>query len=145
MRFVAALLIVGFATSGQAEGIDFQTAARWQFSCTADEVTANHTVPKKVDFIWDRRAAAAELDGGNGVRKIMRQLNNDARYSVSFWYGPETSWIKLTDQMMIDCCYTGVLSVRHSGHYALTTHDIKYGGMKAYSAEGTCKITPVED
>lgn len=136
------------ALPATAEDFDFRRASKWHAVCVAARQTPD-PFPIQNDTIkltWDRRAAVAEIEWPNGVRKFLRQLNSTADNTAHFWYGPDTSAKVPDGQMMpIDCCYNAMLSFRARGEYALTIHDIAYGGMKAMSQEGYCTFTPADD
>ncbi|HKL65161.1 MAG TPA: hypothetical protein VJ886_03540 [Roseovarius sp.] len=147
VAFRAALaLALMVQPSWAQEDVNFQTAAGLHFDCRADAPDET-ALPEgdHVTFTWDRRAGGGELLWPNGHRAILRQLNNDARWLVHFWYGDETGRIVPEGEMNIGCCIQSYLSVRHSGHFALTKHSIVQGGMRARSIEGRCAITAIPE
>ena len=143
---IAALTIL--APPAVAETVEFTSAARWHVSCQAVRQSPDPfpIQSHSISFIWDRRVGVAEIDWGNGIKKIMRQLNNKADAVIHFSYGPETSLIVPEGQdRPIDCCYNSMLSIRMQGYYAITRHTVEYGDMRALSQEGTCTFTPLAD
>lgn len=144
--FIALLVVLALPAAG--ETVDFNRASRWLVTCIADMQSPSPFPIQdgSLSLIWDRRAAVAEMDWPNGVKKILRQLNGNVEHTANFWYGSDTPMIVPEGKIKpIDCCSTGMLSFRASGEYAMTVHDISYGGMKALSQEGTCNFLPQAD
>lgn len=78
---------------------------------------------------------------------MLAGFSDRSEHSVHFWYSPATAkftgdetkngrygdWLEVFGPTMI--------SIRSNGAIAMTTHDIIYGGMKAFSLEGVCEIS----
>ncbi|MBA4492038.1 hypothetical protein [Paracoccus sp. S1E-3] len=82
----------------------------------------------------------------SAIKKTLRQIEGEADYTVHFRYGPDTA-VVIPDEgtAPIDCCYNAMLSMRSSGEYARTTHDISRGDMKAVSGEGQRTFTRLNE
>ncbi|MBS0123072.1 hypothetical protein [Thetidibacter halocola] len=125
---------------------DFNQAQVWHFDCAEEGQTASEG---RFSIVWNRDACLARLTWPNGNGKglsIIHGFADGAQSSVHFWYSPATA--KFTGGETAESRYggwvegfgPGFVSIRSSGEIAVTTHDIIYGGMRAFSSEGTCAI-----
>ncbi|MCG7574756.1 hypothetical protein MHM39_14385 [Phaeobacter sp. CNT1-3] len=143
-----ALLLLGAVTANAA--IPFNSSSVWEMDCVMEPKLSSKP-NATFSVIWNRDQSIAHLVWPNGNGKGLREINgftDTDQHSAHFYYSPATA--KLTGQKTKEARYGGWLegfgpsffSVRSTGHAVLTNHDIIHGGMKAYSHEGRCTLTP---
>jgi len=126
----------------------------WTFQCNLTALKRDKYSPqnKEIDLriVWNRDANLARTVTPSGNAKglgVMHGFTDTSQHIVHFWMSPATA--KFTGEETRNGRYGGwmegfgptVISIRSHGNIAMTRHDIIHGGMKAYSHEGTCKIS----
>ena len=144
------LFIVLFLAQINTSEAAFKAHPIWQFDCSATKrIEGKEDSEIVFQILWHRDAGHAtvtwESGNGKGLREIPGFAGNE-QYTAHFWMSPYTS--KNTGQktaekghgFWLESLGPTMFSVRHTGEIAVTNHDIIYGGMKAFTQLGTCKI-----
>jgi hypothetical protein len=144
------LFIVLFLAQINTTEAAFKAHPIWQFDCsTKKEAEGKEGSEIIFQILWFRDAGHATVTWDNGNGKGLREIPGFAdneQYSAHFWMSPYTS--KNTGKKVaekghgfwLESLGPTMFSVRHTGEIAVTNHDIIYGGMKAFTQLGTCKI-----
>ncbi|UYV36922.1 hypothetical protein N4R57_18390 [Rhodobacteraceae bacterium D3-12] len=151
-----AALAVSFLFAGiaPAKAEPFNNHQIWNFACNLSNLKRDGYSPDKeelaLDIVWNRDANLARSLTPSGNDKGLRVLNgftDTTQNTVHFLMSPATA--KFTGEDTKNGRYGGwveafgptIISIRSDGSAAMTRHDIIYGGIKAFSHEGTCKIS----
>ncbi len=137
------VLLCSFA--GHVLAASFSDNPIWKLDCD----TSDGTKQSKFVIMWYRDAGYATLlyenGNGKGLREIPGFSEND-QFTAHFWMSPATTKItgKTTREsehgFWLESLGATLISVRTTGEIAVTNHDIIYGGMKAFTQTGKCKI-----
>lgn len=150
LSLIIILSIVLFLAQINISEAAFKAHPIWQFDCsTTKEAEGEDGSEIIFQILWYRDAGHATVTWENGNGKGLREIpgfTDNEQYSAHFWMSPYTS--KSTGQktaekghgFWMESLGPTMFSVRHTGEIAITNHDIIYGGMKAFTQLGTCKI-----
>jgi hypothetical protein len=144
-KYIISLIVLLSAFTGRVLSASFSDNPIWKMDCD----TTDGTKQSKFVIMWYRDGGYATLLYENGNGKGLREIpgfSENEQFTAHFWMSPATTKItgKKTREsehgFWLESFGPTLISVRTTGEIAVTNHDIIYGGMKAFTQIGKCKI-----
>ncbi|WP_278404699.1 hypothetical protein [Pseudoalteromonas ruthenica] len=144
-KYLIPFIFLLYTFTVHALSVSFSDNPVWKLDCN----TFNDTKESRFVITWYRDAGHATMLYENGNGKGLREIpgfSENEQFTAHFWMSPATTKItgKTTKEsghgFWVESLGPTLISVRKTGHIAVTNHDVIYGGMKAFTQTGMCKI-----